>query len=129
MRRWIWLSLAIAGLALLLVLWAREALAHDWYKERRDPEFSVSNCCNNDCGEVPPEAVTEVPQGYRLRLTAAQVNALDKTAFLPVDAIIPWHRVQSVPRGKKGLFHACIMGNNRDLPRGGVRCFFATPTM
>ena len=129
MKRWLLISLVIAGLALLMMLLANEVLAHDWYKKMRDPEFSQSNCCENDCGEVDPQSVTEIQQGYRLRLTSEQVKKLDKTATLPVDAIIPWRRVQSVPRGKKGLFHACIIGNDRSLPRGGVRCFFATPTM
>lgn len=102
---------------------------HDWYREQRDPQFSASGCCDNDCAEVSIESVTPVPEGFRLRLTADEASRVAGATTGPVDAIIPWHRVQPVPKGKRGMYHACIMAGNRDLPRGGVRCFFASPTM
>lgn len=104
-------------------------LAHDWYTNMRDPVFNSVNCCSGDCGEVPIETVTPLSNGYRLQLSGAQASQLTPSATLPVDAFIPMSRVQDVPRGKKGAYHACIMGNDRTPPRGGVRCFFASPMM
>src|SRR5262245_26444314 len=82
-RFWPLYALLAAAWAVILFTYAApsraqalgdHAAGHDWYQEQRDPQFSQSNCCRNDCAEVDPEWVTMVPGGYRLTMTAEQAS-------------------------------------------------------
>jgi hypothetical protein len=102
--------------------------AHDWYSSTADPVYQ-SNCCGgHDCAPVDPAWVSEVSEGYRLTMTADQARTVNPQAQSPVDAVIPWSRIQSPPKADH-LFYACIYDRDRTPPRRGVICFFATPVM
>ena len=105
-------------------------LAHDWYSSTADPLYS-SNCCGgHDCAPVDPAWVRETKEGYRLTMTADQARTVNPAAVTPIDAVIPWSRVQAPPENKDGKpFYACIYDRDRSPPRNGVICFFSTPTM
>lgn len=115
----------LATIALLIPL---NAQAHDWYSSTSDPVFQSSCCGGHDCAPVDPDWVSEVPEGYRLRMSIEESQTVNPSSSQPVDAIIPWDRVQSPPNGDK-LFYACVYDVDRAPPRNGVICFFATPTM
>lgn len=112
--RWWVLALVITGLAGLLLLWARSALAHDWYSSTKDPVWDTGYCGGHDCAPVNPEWVTEEPGGFRLRMTVEQARTVNPETSAPIDAFIPWNSIFPV---------------DRNPPRAGVICFFATPTM
>jgi hypothetical protein len=102
--------------------------AHDWYSSTADPIYQ-SNCCGgHDCAPVDPAWVSETKEGYHLTMTADQARTVNPAAQSPVDAVIPWSRIQSPPKADH-LFYACIYDRDRSPPRSGVICFFATPTM
>ncbi|TMJ35180.1 MAG: helix-turn-helix domain-containing protein [Alphaproteobacteria bacterium] len=103
-------------------------LAHDWYSSTADPVYQ-SNCCGgHDCAPVDSEWVSEVAEGYRLKMTIDQARTVNPAAETPVDAVVPWSRIQSPPTATHA-FYACIYDRDRAAPRYGVICFFATPTM
>jgi hypothetical protein len=106
------------------------AHAHSWYSSTNDPAYQ-SNCCGgHDCAPVDPAWVSETKEGYHLVMTLEQARTVNPTAVSGIDAIIPWNRVQAPPENKDGQpFYACIYDRDRTAPRGGVICFFATPTM
>lgn len=124
----------IAAVFILLALgvwcWvasAQFAHAHDWYSSTHDPVFS-SNCCGgHDCAPVDPAWVFEEKDGFRLKMSLAQARTVNPTTQSPIDAFIPWSRVQSPPNSK-AAFYACIYDADRSEPKRGVICFFATPT-
>jgi hypothetical protein len=75
-------------------------LAHDWYGSTSDPVYQ-SNCCGgHDCAPVDPAWVSEVSEGYRLTMTADQARTVNPSAAFPVDAVIPWSRIQSPPKAE-----------------------------
>lgn len=121
----------VLGTALWSLLLSIDVEAHDWYSSTSDPVYQ-SNCCGgHDCAPVDPSWVTPVKEGYHLRMTAAQALTINPGAQSPVDAVIPWSRVQSPPKATKdgAQFYACIYDRDRTPPRRGVICFFAIPTM
>lgn len=104
------------------------ATAHDWYSSTSDPVFQ-SNCCGgHDCAPVDSSWVSETRDGYRLTMTVDQARTVNPMASVPVDAVVPWSRIQSPPQAEH-QFYACIYDRDRSAPRFGVICFFATPTM
>lgn len=129
---------AWAGFIAFLILWllavcyfvVQPAHAHSWYSSTSDPKFQ-SNCCGgHDCAPVNPGWVSETKEGYHLQMTLEQARTVNPATQAPVDAIIPWDRVQTPPSAGQGeAFHACIYDSDRAPPRMGVICFFATPTM
>lgn len=121
--------LCLAGLVFTcLFICPLKVQAHEWYSNRGDPIYGGGCCGGSDCAPVDPAWVSEVPEGYRLRMSIDQAMTVNPNASAPVDAIIPWNRVQSPPKADH-LFYACIYPHDRGRPRSGVICFFATPTM
>ncbi len=102
--------------------------AHEWYSSTADPVYQSSCCGGHDCAPVDSAWVSEVQQGYRLTMTLDQARSVNPAAQAPVDAVVPWSRVQSPPNADH-QFYACIYDRDRTAPRQGVICFFATPTM
>lgn len=98
-----------------------------WYAKERDPVYSDVSCCHNDCGVIPDEWVTELGDGYQIRMTEAQARTINRAWNSgPVDAFVPMNRLQNSPDGR---VHVCLMtypskvfGNGKPDPRGGVRC-------
>lgn len=130
MNRFLAPLLLLLIVALLYLGWIAltPAQAHDWYSSTSDPVYQ-SNCCGgHDCAPVEVEWVYEVKEGYRLVMTLDQAKTVNPSATAPIDAIIPWSRVQTPPNAQHA-FYACIYDSNRAPPRNGVICFFATPTM
>lgn len=120
-----WVLLIIAWVCLLI---ADRAMAHDWYSSTSDP-VTTANCCGgDDCAPVDPAWVTSVPEGYRLRMSVAEARTVNPNASAPIDAVIPWSRVQAPPNADHE-FYACIRPSVRVPPEDGVICFFSTPTM
>jgi hypothetical protein len=117
----------------LVVAWlylfsSQFVLAHDWYSSTSDPVYQ-SNCCGgHDCAPVDPAWVSEQREGYRLTMTLDQARTVNPSAQAPVDAVVPWSRIQSPPNADH-MYYACIYERDRGAPRHGVICFFATPTM
>lgn len=127
MKRWLAFGAAMAA-AYALVCQATVGNAHEWYSSTKDPVYQ-SNCCGGrDCAPVEPEWVYETKEGFRLVMTLEQAKTVNPSATAPVDAIIPWERVQTPPHAQHP-FYACIYSSDRSAPRNGVICFFATPTM
>jgi hypothetical protein len=103
-------------------------LAHDWYSSTSDPVYQSSCCGGHDCAPVDSAWVSEEREGYRLTMTLDQARTVNPSAQSPVDAIVPWSRIQSPPHADHE-FYACIYDRDRAPPRKGVICFFATPVM
>src|SRR4029078_2848367 len=124
----LWPLFALLFAALICLIGARLASAHDWYSSTADPVFQ-SNCCGgHDCAPVDPSWVSEVQDGYHLTMTLDQARTVNPAAQAPVDAVVPWSRIQSPPNADH-LFYACIYDTDRAAPRHGLICFFATPVM
>src|SRR5690348_1421085 len=87
------LVLIIVGIG--VIAGARNALSHDWYGSTNDPVFQ-SNCCGgHDCAPVDPGWISETKEGFHLAMTLEQARTVNPATQFPVDAIIPWNRVQS----------------------------------
>ncbi|MBK1870582.1 hypothetical protein [Taklimakanibacter albus] len=124
----LWPFLAVIVAAWIFPATPRFVLAHDWYGYTADPVYQ-SNCCGgHDCAPVDPAWVSEVREGYRLTMTVDQARTVNPDAQAPVDAVVPWKRIQSPPEAEHP-FYACIYDMDRTAPRYGVICFFATPVM
>ncbi|MFZ5677127.1 MAG: hypothetical protein ACOZAM_29550 [Pseudomonadota bacterium] len=124
----LWPLFVLIVAALVVLVSTRFAAAHDWYSSTSDPVFQSSCCGGNDCAPVDPAWVSEVREGYRLTMTVDQARTVNPLAQAPVDAVVPWTRIQSPPNGDH-MFYACIYDTDRSAPRHGVICFFATPVM
>lgn len=129
MTRWGFIDLlfmlAALMLAAMVMLASAPAHAHEWYARRSDPVFN-NGCCLNDCNEFSGSLIEAEADGYRIRLTVKQAREVNKLASAPVDALVPWNRIQD---SEDGNFHLCIFNVDRDPPRNGVICFFAPPSM
>jgi hypothetical protein len=124
----LWPVFVVLVAAWLYFFSSQFVLAHDWYSSTSDPVYQ-SNCCGgHDCAPVDPAWVSEQREGYRLTMTLDQARTVNPSAQAPVDAVVPWSRIQSPPKADH-MFYACIYESNRTAPRHGVICFFATPTM
>lgn len=126
--RKLWPIFVLLAAAWVYLLTLIPAHAHDWYSSAKDPIYSSSCCGGHDCAPINAEWVREVPEGYRVTMTTEQAQTINPSAAAPVDAVVPWSRVQSPPKADH-LFYACIYDRDRTLPRRGVICFFATPMM
>lgn len=124
----LWPLFTVVVTAPIFLAIPRIVLAHDWYSYTSDPVFQSSCCGGSDCAPVDPAWVSEVSEGYRLTMTIDQARTVNPLAQAPVDAVVPWSRIQSPPDGDH-MFYACIYDMDRAAPRHGVICFFATPTM
>jgi hypothetical protein len=121
----------VCGVLLLAGLYffsTQFVLAHDWYSSTSDPVYQSSCCGGHDCAPVDSAWVSEEREGYRLTMTLDQARTVNPSAQSPVDAIVPWSRIQSPPHADHE-FYACIYDRDRAPPRNGVICFFATPVM
>jgi hypothetical protein len=103
---------------------AGAAMAHSWYSSRVDPEYLNGCCGGTDCHELDGSLVIPEADGYRIRLTIDQARRINPGALFPVDALVPWRRVQP---SEDGNWHICIFPSSRHAPRGGIICFFAPP--
>jgi hypothetical protein len=103
-----------------------EADAHGWYSDRKDPVFGNPCCGGTDCGllTVNSNVLTAEPGGYRIRLSLAETRRINPYSAAPIDALVPWDRIQ---RSEDGNFHICLMTYDRAHERGGVYCLFAPP--
>ena len=123
--------IAIVVTAMLVL--AEMAQAHDWYSSTRDP-VTTSGCCGgNDCAPVPLDAdwVQPVKDGFHVVMTLEQSKKINPYSVAPIDAFVPWSRVQSPPAGISGppaLYHVCISAVQRSV-RGGIYCLFAVPSL
>lgn len=125
MKSIIWLFVVAL---LLLFIGAQRVKAHEWYSRSSDPVYQSSCCGGHDCAPINSEWVSQVPEGYHIRMSIEQTKTINPAAEAPVNAIVPWARVQSPPTSEHE-FYACIYDRDRAAPRHGVICFFATPTM
>jgi hypothetical protein len=110
-----------------ILLMTSPALAHEWYQDKRDPWYPKQSCCGGmDCAKltIEPGVMEAVPEGYRIRLTLEQSRRINQYSAYPIDALIPWERVQP---SEDGNYHICIMSQHRNNDRQGVYCFFAPP--
>lgn len=124
----LFMATALALAAAALIATAVPAHAHGWYVQRSDPVFGNGCCGGNDCDEFKFNGALIEAQadGYRIRLTVKQSQEVNILSSQPVDALVPWSRVQESEDGK---WHLCIFNTDRDPPRNGVICFFAPPSM
>lgn len=124
----LWVLFGLLPAASIFLVGPRAVLAHDWYSSTADPVYQSSCCGGHDCAPVDSAWVSEVREGYRLTMTVDQARTVNPAAQAPVDAVVPWSRIQSPPTAAH-MFYACIYERDRAAPRYGVICFFATPTM
>lgn len=125
----LWIITAAAmGCLIVMYLIAPKALAHDWFTGINDPVTGGSCCSGNskdaDCSPVPQEfldagVITELPEGYRVRLTAEQAKFFYVGNNKAIDQVIEWERVQ--PGLSRG-FALCARYDR-------VLCFFAPANM
>lgn len=117
-----------AAIAALLggIAVAADARAHEWYSRKTDPIYGYSCCGGFDCAMlvVKPGVLTAEPEGYRIRLTREETQKINPYSVAPIDALVPWSRVQM---SEDGNYHICLMTFFRGAPRGGIYCFFAPP--
>jgi hypothetical protein len=106
---------------------ARRATAHEWFTKRNDPAYNTGCCGGSDCRPIPIDWVREKQGGYQVTMTLEQARTVNPSAMAPVDAFVPYARVQP-SEDKEGRFAVCIFANDRSAPRGGVICFFAPAT-
>lgn len=128
MASWFEWGCMIAALLLAAVVTAlpSPAHSHEWYAHRSDPAFNNGCCGGSDCREFDGALIDAEEGGYRIRLTVAQAQEVNPNTQLPIDALVPWRRIQD---SEDGNFHLCIFLSDRSWPRQGVICLFAPPSM
>lgn len=116
---------ALAALAASFAI-APQAHAHSWYSEKSDPVFGNPCCGGTDCGllTVSRNVLSAEQRGYRIRLSLEQTRKINPFSAAPIDALVPWDRIQ---QSEDGNYHICLMTYHRDKMRGGVYCLFAPP--
>lgn len=122
----LWLFVALIALFLVTAILCAPAQAHSWYSEKTDPVFKQSCCGGSDCASwrIDPGELTAEPAGYRVRLSLEKSKSINAYSMAPIDAVVPWDRVQP---SEDGRWHLCIMTQHRDNVRGGIYCLFAPP--
>ena len=112
--------------AAFLVFATASAAAHDWYTGTQDPVTGSSCCGKADCAilRVDPGVLEGDADGYRLRLTAEQAQAINPARRTPVDTLIPWDRVQA---SHDGNYHLCLPTYPTPTMRADFYCFWAPP--
>ena len=115
-----------AALILILCLLSTPAMAHSWYLGTKDPVTQGGCCGFADCGQfvIKPGRLFATAEGYRVVLTLEETREVNPSSQAPIDAIVPWSRVQA---SQDGNWHICIKYSNRDLPTSGIYCFWAPP--
>lgn len=119
--KWLWGAIFFFAITI-------QSNAHDWYSSTSDPVYQSSCCGGNDCAPLDSAWVAEEKGGFRLKMNLEQTRTVNPNASVPIDAFIPMNRVQSPPKSD-AEYYACVYDHDRDTPREGVICFFATPTM
>lgn len=119
-----WVLLIIAWVCLLI---ADRAMAHDWYSSTSDPVTKSSCCGGSDCAPIDTAWVSPAADGVRLRMSISEARTVNPNATAPIDAVIPWSRIQIPPKAEHE-FYACIRPTSRVAPEYGVICFFAKPS-
>lgn len=116
--------LLVAGVVIAVVLASQAALAHSWYSEKRDPVTRGGCCGGSDCAilAVTPGVLSAEADGYRVRLTAEQAKAINPYRNTPVDALVPWDRVQP---SEDGNYHICLPTYPVGSMKADFFCFFA----
>lgn len=113
-------------LAVLALVWASPATAHEWYGKRRDPIYGkTTTCCGGtDCAPLPAHAIKASPDGsIRVSLTLEEARAINPRRDEPFDEIIPFDRLQVSEDGRP---HICLMPRKTD-ERRGFYCIFLPP--
>lgn len=118
--------IAALTLAAMVTALPAPAHAHEWYARRSDPVFNNGCCGGSDCREFNGALIEAEADGYRIRLTVKQAQEVNRNTQLPIDALVPWSRIQE---SGDGNFHLCIFLSDRSLPREGVICLFAPPSI
>lgn len=115
-------TLALALAAAAFIAWAAApAHAHEWYSRRSDPVYNNGCCGGPDCDVFDGSLIEAEADGYHIRLTVAQAKKVNEYTQLPIDALVPWPRIQD---SEDGNWHLCIFSVDRTAPRNGVICFF-----
>lgn len=124
------MTLLRSVLLAVLFLVSEKTWAHDGFEGRTDP-VTKSSCCTSsanatsgDCRvlKVEPGMLEGVPEGYRLRLTEAQVKVINPQRKGGVDTVIPWERIQE---SWDGQFRVCIPPYPSPTMQADVYCFWA----
>lgn len=119
----LFMATALALAAAALIAWASApAHAHDWYSQRSDPVFNNGCCGRPDCEDFDGSLIEAEADGYHIRLTVAQAQKVNENTQLPIDALVPWSRIQD---SEDGNWHLCIFDVDRTAPRNGVICLFS----
>lgn len=105
------------------------ALAHDPYTGLKDPVTKSSCCGGADCGilKVEPGTLTGEPDGYRLRLTEEQARRINPVRSGSVDTLIPWERVQDLPKEWGADYRLCLPNYRVPHMAADFYCFWAPP--
>ncbi|WP_244468046.1 hypothetical protein [Nitratireductor soli] len=96
---------ALFGASLLTVAFPALAVAHEAKSGWRYP---YACCSDNDCREVKDAAISEIPEGYLVKVTGEVVGYGDK-------------RVKDSP---DGVFHWCSIAGKND---SRTICLFVPP--
>lgn len=91
---WIVVVLSFAVLAIAMVGLVRPARAHDAPTGWR---FDLSCCSNRDCGEVPPEWISEGPNGVTVKPTGEVLKYGDTRLKMSKDERTYWCRPPGDP--------------------------------
>lgn len=119
------ISLLMLGLLLAARL-TQPASAHDWYSGTRDPISNGLCCGGNDCAifTIREGNLSATAEGYRVVLSLEETRHFNPRSVAPLDALIPWARVQA---SQDGNWHMCVKSEDRKPPGNGVFCFWAPP--
>ena len=118
------MRLAIA----ILIATVTPAAAHDWYSTETDPVTMARCCGGQDCAplKVEPGMIEAVEDGYRLRLTLEQAQAINPKRTQAVDTLVEWDRIQPSPDGN---WHVCIPNYYLPSMRADIYCFWEPGAM
>ncbi|MET3594619.1 hypothetical protein ABID26_004027 [Mesorhizobium shonense] len=87
-------------IALMWLVLANDANAHDWYTGKTDPVLQYDCCGNKDCHPIDSDVVRETKGGYYVRLPRpAYMNEPQEAEWF-----IPRERVQAAPDDR---YHIC----------------------
>lgn len=87
-------------IALMWLVLASDANAHDWYTGKTDPVLHYDCCGNKDCHPIDPDDVRATKDGYYVRLPRpAYMNDPQQEEWF-----VPRERVQAAPDDR---YHVC----------------------
>ena len=122
----------IAAFALLVVVtWyvlAVQAFAHDWFTKYRDPVFGWGCCGGNDCKPfvVNKRNITAEADGFHVRLTLEEAQAINPDALFPIDGVVTYDRVLPSETDEWAI---CLKRRDRSPENAGVFCLFQPPNI